>query len=166
MARRNRKRQYRRQGKSLISSGKINPHWRLTEQEICQALSALGVKAITLKKVHYLKHQVCISWWDENGDVCSSFFSYRIFGRWQAQVERLIYSCQSLKELYILMGYIQYELDYFPYPVEIADAIALALENCKCQLQLLLLGGWNYCDTDMKLYHKQAIAPQPKLLTS
>ncbi len=137
MARNTRKiRQYRRKGQSLISAKKISPeNWHLSAEEIRQALQLLNITVKTVKKVHYLKHQVCISWWDEKGNVCSSFFSYRIFARWQAEVERLISACHSLKEFYKVILYIQYDLDYFPYPVEVSDAIAIALENRESQLR-------------------------------
>ena len=98
-----------------------------------------------MKKVHHLKHQVCISYVTTKGITCSSFFSYRIFESWQKAVESLIYNCHSLKELYTLTRHIQYDIDYFPYLVEISDAlaklnevIAQALENRTCQLKLTL----------------------------
>ena len=138
MARKIRKiRQYRRKGQSLISASKISPeNWHLRDKEISQALKPLGILVKTVKKVNYLKHQVCLSWWDEKGNVCSSFFSYRIFARWQAEVERLINACYTLKEFYRIVGCIQYDLDYYPYPLEISDAIAIALENCECYLRV------------------------------
>lgn len=137
MAHKTRKiRQYRRKGQSLISADKISPeNWQLTDKEIRHALKPLGITLKTVKKIHYLRHQVCISWWDEKGNVCSSFFSYRIFARWQAEVERLINACHTLKEFYRIIGYIQYDLDYFPYPLEMSDAIVIALENRECQLR-------------------------------
>lgn len=129
-------RQYRRKGQSLISANKITPeNWHLTDKEIGQALKPLGITVKTVKKIHYLRHQVCISWWDEKGNVCSSFFSYRIFARWQAEVERLINACHTLKDFYKTISYIQYDLDNFPYPLEMSDAIAIALENRECKLR-------------------------------
>lgn len=122
--------QYRRQGKSLISANQISPeNWYLTDKEIGQALQTLGLTVKKVKKIHYRKHQVCISWWDEKGNACSSFFSYRIFARWQTEVEQLINTCHTQKEFNRLSRYIQYELAYFPYPVEMVDAIATTLEN-------------------------------------
>lgn len=142
MARKTRKKsQYRRKGQSLISANKIIPQkWHLSDKEIARALKPLGITVKAVKKIHYLKHQVCISWWDEKGNVCSSFFSYRIFARWQAELERLINACHTLKEFYSLIGYIQYELNYFPYPLEMSDAIAIALENRECELRVATLG--------------------------
>jgi len=138
MARKIRKiRQYRPKGQSLISANKISPkNWHLSDKEISQALKPLGIMVKTIKKIHYLKHQVCISWRDKKGNVCSSFFSYRIFARWQAEVEQLINACHTLKEFYRIIGYIHYDLDYFPYPLEMSDAITIALENCECHLRI------------------------------
>ena len=131
-------RKYRRPGKSLIAAGFLNPQrWHnLSKGEIARALKEhLGLSVKEVKKVRHLKHQVCISYINTQGKVCSSFFSYRIFESWLKAVERLIYACHSLKELYSLSRYIQYDLDYFPYPVEISDAIALNLENRSSQLK-------------------------------
>ena len=141
-------RKYCRPGKSLIAAGFLNPQrWHnLSKGEIARALrehQGLSVKEV--KKVHHLKHQVCISYITTKGITCSSFFSYRIFESWQKAVESLIYNCHSLKELYTLTRHIQYDIDYFPYLVEISDAlaklnevIAQALENRTCQLKLTL----------------------------
>lgn len=127
---------HHRKGQSLVSANKIIPgNWHLTNEEIRDALETLGLTVKKVKKIHYLKHQVCISWWDEKGNVCSSFFSYRIFARWQAEVERLINACHTLKEFYRMIGYIQYDLENFPYPLEMSDAIATTLENRECQLR-------------------------------
>lgn len=129
-------RQYRRKGKSLIAAGKISPeNWHLTDKEIQQALKPLGITVKKVKKIRYLEHQVCISYWNENGNVCSSFFSYRIFARWQAEVERLIFACHSLKQFYSTIAYIQYDMDYFLYPLEMSEAIAIAALNRECQLR-------------------------------
>ena len=137
MARKTRKiRQYCQKGVSLISANKISPkNWQLSDNEIGQALKLLGIRVKKVKKIRYLKHQVCISWWDEKGNVCSSFFSYRIFAYWQAEVERLINACHTLKDFYRVIGYIKYDLENFPYPLEMSDAIASALENQECQLR-------------------------------
>lgn len=132
-------RKYRRPGKSLIAAGKLNPQrWHnLSKSEIARALrehQGLSVKEV--KKVHHLQHQVSISYVTTEGITCSSFFSYRIFESWQKAVESLIYNCRSQKEFYTLTRYIQYDIDYFPYPVEISDAISLTLENHASQLRL------------------------------
>lgn len=143
MARKTRKtRKYRRGGQSLIAARKLNPlQWhKIPKGEIARALKEhAGLSVKEVKKVHHLQHQVCISYINTQGNVCSSFFSYRIFESWQKASERLIYDCHSLKELYSLRRYIQYDLDYFPYPLEMSDAIALALENRQCQLRIAII---------------------------
>lgn len=129
-------RQYRRKAQNLVSGNKINPNnWHLTHKDIFQALKPLGINIKTVKRIHCLKHQVCISWCDEKGNVCSSFFSYRIFARWQAEVEKLICACHTLKEFYRTIEYIKYDLEHYPYPLEMSDQIAIALENRECQLR-------------------------------
>lgn len=139
MARKSRKvHKCRRPGKSLIAAGKLRPaQWdKIPFGEIARALKEYeGLSVKEVRKVYHLQHQVCISYINTQGKVCSSFFSYRIFESWLKAVERLIYACHSLKELYSLSRYIQYDLDYFPYPVEISDAIALNLENRSSQLK-------------------------------
>lgn len=137
MARKSKMRQLRPKCQSLIAANKIRPqNWHLTDNEVRHALEPLGITVKTVKKINYLRHQVCISWWDQQGNVCSSFFSYRIFARWQAEVERLINACNTLKEFYRLFGYIQYELDRFPYPLEMSDAILVALADCESRLRV------------------------------
>ncbi len=77
---------------SLISNNKIKPEvWRLSESVIIETLKNQGFAVKKIKKIKYLKHQICISYWDEKGGVCSGFFSYRIFERWQCAVEKLVY---------------------------------------------------------------------------
>ncbi|WP_211293136.1 hypothetical protein [Brunnivagina elsteri] len=120
---------------SLISLGKINPRvWRLSEEQILQALRAKGYDVQKIKKMKYLQHQVCISYWDTKGGVCSGFFSYRIFERWQSAVEKLVYACNSLYEMHSLSKLIEYEFTHYPYPGEIQAAISETIEACTCQL--------------------------------
>ena len=91
--------QYRRKGRNLIASNKIKPEqWNISQTEAKEALKAKGYDVKQIKKIHCLKHQVCISYWDATGNICSSFFSYRIFARWQKEAEKLIYTCQTLRE--------------------------------------------------------------------
>jgi hypothetical protein len=78
---------------------------------------------------------VCISYWDEKGNVCSGFFSYRIFTRWQIEVEKLIERCQTLKEWRHLNHIMQYEFAYYPYPRDMDNALHNALENRLCVLE-------------------------------
>ena len=129
-------RQYRRKGQSLISADKINPQqWNISPREAKEALLAKGYDVKQIKKISCLKHQVCISYWDVAGNVCSSFFSYRIFPRWQKEVEKLIYFCSSVKELVKLNAILHYEFDYYSYPREMEDALASAMENRLSELK-------------------------------
>ncbi|MCG6135559.1 MAG: hypothetical protein MET45_12995 [Nostoc sp. LLA-1] len=122
--------QYRRQGRNLIATNKIKPEqWNISDAEVKEALKVKGYDVKQVKKIHHLKHQVCISYWDTKGNVCSSFFSYRIFARWHREVEKLIYCCQTLKEWKRLNYVIKYEFLYYHYPSEIQDALQAALEN-------------------------------------
>ncbi|BAZ13969.1 hypothetical protein NIES4071_58090 [Calothrix sp. NIES-4071] len=101
-----------RESRSLISANKITPHvWHLREADIIEALNVQGYDAKKIKKISYLKHQVSISYWDKNGGVCSGFFSYRIFARWQYAVQKLVYNCGSIRELQRLSKLIEYEYD-------------------------------------------------------
>ncbi|GAX35030.1 hypothetical protein [Nodularia sp. NIES-3585] len=121
---------YRRPGRNLISSNKIKPdQWNISDAEVKQALKIKGYHVKQVKKISYLKHQVCISYWDTKDNVCSSFFSYRIFARWQTDVEKLIYYCPTLKEWKKLNYIIQYEFAYYHYLSEMSDALSTALEN-------------------------------------
>ncbi len=93
VSRTRKKTQYRRQGQSLIAANKIKPQlWHISDPEAKEALIVQGERVQKIKKIRRLKHQVCISYWNEQGGVCSSFFSYRIFARWQNEVKKLIYT--------------------------------------------------------------------------
>lgn len=128
---------YRRQGKNLITTNQIRPQtWQLSPAEVKAALNAQGCNVKEVKKISCLKHQVCISYWDNNGNICSSFFSYRIFARWQQDVEKLVYRCSSVKEWTKLNYLLGYEFACYDYPSEIEDAIKTALENRLCMLRL------------------------------
>ena len=121
---------YRRPGRNLISSNKIKPDkWNISDAEVKEALKVKGYDVKQVKKIRCLKHQVCISYWDANDNVCSSFFSYRIFARWQTDVEKLINYCPTLSEWKKLNHIIQYEFTYYHYLSEISDALSNALEN-------------------------------------
>lgn len=113
---------------SLITAGKINPiKWNISKSEAEIALKQIGLPVLEVKRVKCLKHQACISYWNTEGKVCSSFFSYRIFERWQKAVEELIADCCTVEEWDNLGDIIQYELIKFLYPVEMADRIWDAL---------------------------------------
>ncbi len=129
--------QYRRQGKNLIATSKIKPEqWHISDTEVQESLQAQGYKVKQIKKINCLKHQVCISFWDDKGNVCSSFFSYRIFARWQKEVEKLVDSCQTLKELINLNHIIQLEFAYYHYPHKVESSIQSALESSLCALKI------------------------------
>ncbi|MEH2292294.1 hypothetical protein [Nostoc sp.] len=122
--------QYRRKGKNLITTNKIKPEqWNISEAETKEALKAKGYDVKQIKKIHRLKHQVCISYWDAKGNICSSFFSYRIFARWQEEAQKLIYTCQTLKEWAKLNYVMNYEFAYYHYPSQMEDALHAILEN-------------------------------------
>ncbi|WP_211293183.1 hypothetical protein [Brunnivagina elsteri] len=119
---------------SLISANKIKPEiWRISESVIIETLKNRGFDVKKIKKIKYLKHQVCISYWNQKGGVCSGFFSYRIFERWQSAVEKLVYNCNSLYEIHRLNKLIEYEFTHYPYPVEIEAAINETIEACTTQ---------------------------------
>ncbi|MBN3887860.1 MAG: hypothetical protein HWQ43_01320 [Nostoc sp. JL31] len=122
--------QYRRKGKNFIATNKIKPEqWNISDAETKEALKVKGYNVKQIKKIHLLKHQVCISYWDVKGNICSSFFSYRIFARWQKEIEKLIYACQTLKEWAKLNYVMKYEFAYYHYPSEIEDILHAILEN-------------------------------------
>lgn len=127
-----------RSRRSLISANKITPRlWRLREAEIIEALNAQGYDAKKIKKISYLKHQISISYWDNNGGVCSGFFSYRIFARWQYAVQKLVYNCGSTTELKRLSQLIKYEYNHYPYPLEIQEAIDKTIDTCTFELSAI-----------------------------
>ncbi len=129
--------QYRRPGKNLISANKIKPYqWHISDAEAKEALQAKGYNVEQIKKIRCLKYQVCISYWDKKGNICSSFFSYRIFARWQKEVEKLIDDCQTLQDWTKLNHIMRYEFTYYYYLREIEYALHAALENRLCVLSI------------------------------
>ncbi|BAZ13964.1 hypothetical protein NIES4071_58040 [Calothrix sp. NIES-4071] len=122
----------------LITANKITPHvWRLSEANLIEALNAQGYDAKKIKKISYLKHQVSISYWDNNGGVCSGFFSYRIFARWQFAVQRLVHNCGNTRDLQHLNNLIEYEFAHYPYPWQIREAIESTVKLCGSELAAL-----------------------------
>ena len=120
---------YKPQG--LISLNKIKPEiWRFDDARIIKALIDRGYDVKKIKKLRYLKHQMCISYWDQKGGVCSGFFSYRIFERWQRAVQKLVYDCQSLYQIHSLTQLIEYEFAHYPYPQEMEAAINDTIVAC------------------------------------
>ncbi|QSJ16914.1 hypothetical protein JYQ62_35530 [Nostoc sp. UHCC 0702] len=129
--------QYCRKRRNLISTNKIKPEqWNISNTEVKAALKAQGYDVKQIKKIHRLKHQICISYWDTKGNVCSSFFSYRIFTRWQREVKKLIYGCHTLKEWKKLNYLLNYEFAYYHYPSEMKNVLHTALENRLSVLKL------------------------------
>lgn len=123
-------RQYRHRGKNLIAANKIKPEqWQISDTEAKQALQATGYKIKQIKKINCLKYQICISFWDEKGNVCSSFFSYRIFETWYEEAEKLICSCQTLQDLAKLNYIMQYEFTCYYYHGNVEAQLQAALEN-------------------------------------
>ncbi|MFN6561702.1 MAG: hypothetical protein RMY28_018165 [Nostoc sp. ChiSLP01] len=121
---------YRRKGRNFITSNKIKPEqWQISNREAKEALNTKGYKIKQIKKIQCLKHQACISYWDEAGNICSSFFSYRIFGRWQEEVENLIYTSQTLKQWARVNYVMKHEFAYYPYPSQMEDVLCAALKN-------------------------------------
>jgi hypothetical protein len=132
-----------RTGRSLIAANKIKPDlWCLSHAEIKEALQAKGYNVKEIRKVCYLKHQICISYLDSQDGACSGFFSYRIFWRWQTEVCRIIYSCSVLKELLRLNNILQYEFRSYPYPTEMEDAINNCFEEWVFNLKTLEIYTW------------------------
>jgi hypothetical protein len=115
----------------LITLNKIKPEiWRIDDARIIKALIARGYDVKKIKKVKYLKHQLCISYWEEKGGVCSGFFSYRIFERWQRAVQKLVNDCRSLYEIHSVNKLIEYEFAHYPYPIEMQAVINDTVVAC------------------------------------
>ena len=92
-------RPYRHRSRSLIGTWRIKPEvLYISEQEAETTLNANGYEAKQIKKIRLLKHQVCISYWNNQGGTCSGFFSYPLFRCWQQAMERLIYDCLSVRD--------------------------------------------------------------------
>jgi hypothetical protein len=112
---------YRFKPKSLTALYWINPrYWKLSKEEVAKFL---GVSPEQVRKATCLQHQVSISWVTDAGNVCSSFFSYRLFGRWEKAVLDLIAGWQDPKTWHCLFSAIEYEFVRFDYPTEMADWI-------------------------------------------
>lgn len=148
-----RRNRFRRKGKNLITSKRLKPKtWHISEREAKEALTAAGCKVRQIKKIRLLKYQICISYWNEKGGVCSGFFSYRIFPTWQKKVEEVIESCPNLNEWQALNHMMVHrEFKYFPYPTEMEDALHSALQNRLCVLKQTVYDDvgnsreWEYC---------------------
>lgn len=126
MTRRHHRRKARHR-RSLTASGCLKPHcWQFSFEEVAIALN-MPVERIV--KVYPRPHQIIVVFLNEKGGKCSSFFSYRLFGRWQRETIGAIVSCRSEETFGPLVEIIQYELEHFQYPVEMADTIWDAVLN-------------------------------------
>jgi len=123
--RRTRKTRHTRQ--SLTASGWLKPQcWQISKRE---AAEALRMRVNRIVKVYPKQHQVIVVYLNKKGQKCSSFFSYRLFARWQQEAIATIASCRNQQTLAPLEIIVQYDLEHFKYPVAIADAIWEALLN-------------------------------------
>lgn len=112
---------------SLTASGWLKPQrWQISKTEAAEALK-MPVKRIV--KVYPKQHQVIVVYLNQKGQKCSSFFSYRLFSRWQQEAIATIASCRNQQILAPLEIIVQYDLEHFKYPVAIAHAIWEALLN-------------------------------------
>ena len=112
---------------SLTASGWLKPQrWQISKMEAAQALR-MPVNRIV--KVYPKQHQVIVVYLNQKGQKCSSFFSYRLFARWEQEAIATIVSCRNQQTLAPLEIIVQYDLEHFKYPVAIADAIWEALLN-------------------------------------
>ena len=112
---------------SLTASGWLKPQrWQISKME---AAEALRMPVTRIVKVYPKQHQVIVVYLNQKGQKCSSFFSYRLFARWQQEAIAAIASCRNQQILAPLEVIVQYDLGHFKYPVAIADAIWEALLN-------------------------------------
>jgi hypothetical protein len=112
---------------SLTASGWLKPQcWQISKTE---AAEALRMPVNRIVKVYPKQHQVIVVYLNKKGQKCSSFFSYRLFARWQQEAIAAIASCRNQQILAPLEVIVQYDLEHFKYPVAIADAIWEALLN-------------------------------------
>lgn len=112
---------------SLTASGWLKPQrWQISKIE---AAEALRMPVNRIVKVYPKQHQVIIVYLNKKGQKCSSFFSYRLFARWEQEAIAAIASCRNQQILAPLEIIVQYDLEHFKYPVAIADAIWEALLN-------------------------------------
>ncbi len=100
-------------------------------------MRAAGYDVKEIKKITLLKYKICISYWNEQGGVCSGFFSYRLFPTWQKEVEVLIENCPNFKRWQVLNRIMEREFDYFSYPTEMEDALHSLLQNRLCVLKTM-----------------------------
>ncbi|MCC3405580.1 MAG: hypothetical protein JGK17_08300 [Microcoleus sp. PH2017_10_PVI_O_A] len=112
---------------SLTASGWLKPQrWQISKTEAAEALK-MPVNRIV--KVYPKQHQVIVVYLNKKGQKCSSFFSYRLFARWEKETIAAIASCRNQQTLAPLEIIVQYDIEHFKYPVQSADAIWEALLN-------------------------------------
>ena len=112
---------------SLTATSWLKPlRWQISKME---AAEALRMPVNRIVKVYPKQHQVIVVYLNKKGQKCSSFFSYRLFARWQQEAIAAIASCRNQQILAPLEVIVQYDLEHFKYPVAIADAIWEALLN-------------------------------------
>jgi len=120
-------RKTRKTRQSLTASGWLKPQcWQISKIE---AAEALRMPVNRIVKVYPKQHQVIVVYLNQKGQKCSSFFSYRLFARWQQEAIAAIASCRNQQSLAPLEVIVQYDLEHFKYPVQSADAIWEALLN-------------------------------------
>ncbi|PSB36610.1 hypothetical protein C7B69_04435 [filamentous cyanobacterium Phorm 46] len=112
---------------SLTASGWLKPQcWQISKTEAAEALK-MPVNRIV--KVYPKQHQVIVVYLNEKGQKCSSFFSYRLFARWEQETIAAIASCRNQQALAPLEIIVQYDLEHFNYPVQSANQIWDTLLN-------------------------------------
>lgn len=112
---------------SLTASGVLKPHcWQISHSE---AAAALKIPTQRIVKVYPKRHQAIVVYLNGKGQKCSSFFSYRLFTRWQQEAIAAIASCRNPQNLAPLEAIVQYDLEHFRYPIAMSDAIWDALLN-------------------------------------
>ena len=117
----------RKTRQSLTASGWLKPQrWQISKIE---AAEALRMPVNRIVKVYPKQHQVIVVYLNKKGQKCSSFFSYRLFARWQQETIATIASCRNHQTLAPLEIIVQYDLEHFKYPVAIVDAIWESLLN-------------------------------------
>ena len=100
---------------SLTASGWLKPQcWQISKIE---AAEALRMPVNRIVKVYPRQHQVIVVYLNKKGQKCSSFFSYRLFARWQQEAIAAIASCRNQQILAPLEVIVQYDLEHFKYPV-------------------------------------------------
>ncbi len=72
---------------------------------------------------------MCISYWDNKAIYAAAFLATGFLPVGKTEVEKLIYTCETLKEWAKLNYVMRYEFAYYHYPSEIEDTLHAILEN-------------------------------------